>query len=365
MNIIEGQVEEQDIEYIHRKAKEEFKKLSNKDILIIGANGFLGYYFLKSFLAWNKKYPEAKIRITALSTFTKGVPSWLKQAHKEGKLIVLKKDITKYRISVNQHFDYIIHGATIASPTYYRLHPIETINANVQGLYNLLSYLISKKLSSNQVSGLLFFSTSEIYGNPDPKFIPTPETYNGNVSCTGPRACYDESKRFCETLCVNYSQVHNLPIKVARPFNNYGPGLRINDKRVIPDFAENILQNKDIIMLSDGSPKRTFCYVSDAIVGYIKILVIGKPGEAYNIGIDMPEISMKDLALKMKDIGKKYFGYTKEVITGKSSDKEYLTDNPQRRCPNINKAKEELGFDPEVSLDKGLLNILHWYKENL
>ena len=364
MQIIKGEVEKKDIAYIHKKAKNEFLKLAGKEILLIGANGFLGYYFLKSFLEWNEKYPAKAIRLTALSTFTKGIPPWLKEARSEGKLTVLKKDITKYKISSKQRFDYIIHGATIASPTYYRLHPIETINANVQGLYNLLTYLIARKSSQYPVTGLLFFSTSEIYGNPDPRFIPTDETYNGNVSCTGPRACYDESKRFCETLCVNYSQVHNLPIKVARPFNNYGPGLRINDKRVIPDFAMNILNNKDIIMHSDGSPKRTFCYVADAIVGYIKILVLGKQGEAYNIGIETPEISMKQLALKMQEIGKEHFGYTGDVITQKSADKEYLTDNPQRRCPKIEKAKKDLHYNPEIAVDQGLYNSLQWYKEN-
>lgn len=364
MAILKGDVEREDIAYIHKKAKQEFKKLAGNKVLLLGANGFLGYYFMKSMLEWNEQHPTEKIELTTLSTFTKGVPAWLKKAQKEKKVKILKKDVTKYKVPTKDQYDYIIHGATIASPTYYRLHPIETINANVQGLYHLLDYLLARKATKQPVKSLLFFSTSEIYGNPDPKFVPTPETYNGNVSCTGPRACYDESKRFCETLCVNYAQVHKLPITVARPFNNYGPGLRMNDKRVIPDFATNILNNKDIVMLSDGSPKRTFCYVADAIVGYIKILVSGKPGEAYNIGIETPEISMKELALKMQKFAQKEFGYKGQVITQESKDKQYLTDNPQRRCPKIDKAKNDLGFDPEVTIDHGLANILTWYKEN-
>ena len=133
---------------------------------------------------------------------------------------------------------------------------------------------------------MLFYSSSEIYGDPTPENIPTPETYRGNVSCTGPRACYDESKRYGETLCVNFARQHGLPIKVARPFNNYGPGLKITDGRVIPDFARNILDGTDIVMLSDGSAKRTFCYVADAVVGYYKILVKGRSGEAYNVGVE-------------------------------------------------------------------------------
>ena len=146
------------------------------------------------------------------------------------------------------------------------------------------------------LKGFLFYSSSEIYGDPAANAIPTPETYRGNVSCTGPRACYDESKRFGETLCVVYAKQEGLPITMARPFNNYGPGLKITDGRVLPDFAKDVLAGRDIVMLSDGSPKRTFCYATDAITGYYKVLVRGRAGEAYNIGIDKPEISMAELA---------------------------------------------------------------------
>ena len=149
------------------------------------------------------------------------------------------------------------------------------------------------------VEGVLFYSSSEIYGDPTPENIPTPETYRGNVSCTGPRACYDESKRYGETLCVNFARQHGVPIKVARPFNNYGPGLKITDRRVIPDFARDILAGRDMVMLSDGSARRTFCYVADAVAGYYKILVKGRPGEAYNVGVETPEISMPQLAGKL------------------------------------------------------------------
>lgn len=365
MEITKGLVEKNDIAYIHKKAKSEFKKLAGHSVLLIGSNGFLGYYFVKSILAWNEEHPTAQIDLTALSTYRAGVPLWLKKIAKAGKVKILKKDITKFTIPTKTTYDYIIHGASIASPIYYRLHPIETINANVQGLYKLLDYLLRRKDTNQPIKGLLFFSTSEIYGNPTPDNVPTPETYNGNVSCTGPRACYDESKRFCETLIVNYVQVHKLPIKSARPFNNYGPGLRINDKRVIPDFANDILHNKDVVMLSNGGPKRTFCYITDAIVGYLKILIKGKPGEAYNIGIETPEITMKDLATKMQEIAAKEFGYKGKIITKVSDDKAYLTDNPQRRCPKIDKAKTELGYEPSVSVDQGLVNTLLWYKENM
>jgi len=362
MNVVKDTIEKKDIEYIHIKAKEEFRILSRRTLLFTGANGFLGYYFIKSLLVWNYLNPKKKITVYALDTFKNGVPGWLE---KRDDVKIIKKDVTSFNPPVNIDFDYIIHAASIASPIFYRKYPIETINANVQGLYNVLAYMVKKQKNKRKVKGLLFFSSSEIYGDPTEGNIPTPETYRGNVSCTGPRACYDESKRFCETLCVNYSKVHNLPIKIARPFNNYGPGLRITDGRVIPDFANDILQNKDITMLSQGSPTRTFCYITDALIGYIKILINGGFAESYNIGVETPEISMNELAEKMKDIAKKHFGYSGKIVNQKSDDEEYLTDNPNRRCPQITKAKEELGYNPQISLDQGLTNTLLWYKGHI
>ncbi|MDO8638423.1 MAG: NAD-dependent epimerase/dehydratase family protein [Candidatus Daviesbacteria bacterium] len=355
-------IEKNDLEYIHTKAKEEFEILGGNTILFTGASGFLGYYFIKSLLSWNDIYPNKKITIYALDTFITGVPKWLEE---RAEVKILKEDITKYKPGLNQEFDYIIHAASIASPIFYRQHPIETINANVQGLYNILDYMAANKKIKKQVKGLLFFSSSEIYGDPTKGNIPTPESYRGNVSCTGPRACYDESKRFGETLCVNFSKVHNLPIKIARPFNNYGPGLKLSDGRVIPDFAKNILANRDITLLSQGSPTRTFCYITDAVIGYIKVLVKGKMSESYNIGVEIPEISMIDLAEKLKNIAVNHFGYSGKIVKKKSSDQNYLTDSPNRRCPQITKAKKDLDYQPEISLDQGLTNSLIWYQGNI
>jgi len=355
-------VENIDITYIHDKDQSEFKKLSGNKILITGAGGFLGYYFIKSILAWNDKNLNKLIELTVLSSFRKGIPDWILSLAKRTDFKIIKNNIASFKLDKNLSFDYIVHAASIASPTFYRLFPIETINANVKGLYNILDYLVIKKNIKNPVKGLLYFSSSEIYGDPLPGNIPTPEDYRGNVSCTGPRACYDESKRFCETLCVNYSRAYKLPIKVARPFNNYGPGMKITDGRVIADFSKNILDNTDIIMYSNGSPSRTFCYVADAIVGYLKILINGRNGEAYNVGVESPEISIKSLAEKMVNIGKKNFGYKGRIIMKESADREYLTDNPNRRCPNIGKARRELGYSPKISLDEGLYGVLHWYK---
>ena len=238
------------------------------------------------------------------------------------------------------------------------------MDANVNGLRFLLEYAKDRQDTQLPVKGFLFFSSSEIYGDPSPDFIPTPEHYPGSVSCTGPRACYDESKRYGETLCVNFARQYNLPLKIARPFNNYGPGLKITDKRVIPDFVKDILAGKNIRMFSDGTPTRTFCYVADAIIGYYKILIGGQKGEAYNIGVAEPEISMADLARKIVEISTDIFEYRGKVELQHSTEADYLTDNPMRRCPDISKAGKELGYNPGISLEEGLLRSLLWYSDH-
>jgi UDP-glucuronate decarboxylase len=148
---------------------------------------------------------------------------------------------------------------------------------------------------------------------------------------------------------------------MARPFNNYGPGLKITDRRVIPDFAQDVFAGRDIVMLSDGSPKRTFCYSADAIIGYYKVLVKGRPGEAYNIGVERPEISIHELAEKIAGLGRQLFGYKGNVVRQVSTEQDYLVDNPDRRCPVIQKARTHLGYNPSIDLDEGLRRSMVWY----
>jgi nucleoside-diphosphate-sugar epimerase len=317
-------------------------------------------------LHWNdQRASRNEISVTVYDNYVRGVPAWLERLKANSNLSLVTHDITKPLPEDIGDFDFIIHAASIASPIYYRRYPIETMDANVHGLRSLLDYALAQKGTVRPVRGFLYYSTSEIYGDPSPGDIPTPETYRGIVSCTGPRACYDESKRFGETLCVNFAHSYHLPIKVARPFNNYGPGLKITDRRVLPDFARDVLNGRDIEMLSDGSPTRTFCYVADAVVGYYKILIDGRNGEAYNIGTEKPEVSVHELAERVVRIARETFGYEGRVVRGASTDSNYLTDNPNRRCPVIQKARSELGFSPEIGLDEGLLRSLEWYSENM
>jgi dTDP-glucose 4,6-dehydratase/UDP-glucuronate decarboxylase len=330
-------------------------------VLITGGAGFLGYYLTQTLLRANDSLGQAPIDVVVYDNFMRGLPAWLEERSQNPHLTITRHDITKPLPTDVGAFDYVIHGASIASPTFYRQHPIETMDANVHGLRHLLEYTRERKDTDQAVQGFLFFSSSEIYGDPEPSAIPTPETYPGRVSCTGPRACYDESKRYGETLCVNFAHTHDLPITMARPFNNYGPGLKLEDRRVPPDFARNVLQGEDIVMLSDGSATRTFCYVADAIVGYYKILVRGRKGEAYNIGVDGPELSIADLAERFVAAGREFFDYGGSVVRKTADDPNYLTDNPNRRCPDITKARSELDYDPQITLDDGLRRSLLWY----
>ena len=339
--------------------------MSGRQVMIAGGAGFLGYYLVQGALHWNSlNSSQPPIRVTVLDNFVRGVPDWLTALKGNTNLRLLKHDITVPLPAELGDVEFLIHAASIASPIYYRKCPIETMDANVNGLRYLLDYCLGQKKKGKAVEGVLFYSSSEIYGDPTPDSIPTPETYRGNVSCTGPRACYDESKRYGETLCVNFARQHELPIKVARPFNNYGPGLKITDRRVIPDFARDILNGQDIVMLSDGQAKRTFCYVADAVLGYYKILVRGRPGEAYNIGVETPEVSMVELAERMVALGRELVGYQGSVVRKESADKDYLVDNPNRRCPIITKARTELGYDPQVNLEDGLRRSMVWYSGN-
>ncbi len=160
---------------------------------------------------------------------------------------------------------------------------------------------------------------------------------------------------------VKQSEV--MPISIARPFNNYGPGMNLGDKRLPADFAKAIVEGKDIEIFSDGSPTRTFCYISDAITGYLKVMLYGKL-EAFNIGIDKPEISVKDFSAFFTAHGKEIFDYKGKIEFAQSEDKEYMTDNPNRRRPDISKAKNLLNYNPKFLVNEGIGRFLTFLKLN-
>lgn len=352
-----------DLDELARTAKASLDTLAGKDVLVTGGAGFLGYEMVHLLAGIGVNDGREPVRLTVYDNLIRGRKPWLEALARRHNVRVAQHDITRPLPFDAPLFSYIVHAASIASPTFYRQHPIETIDANVNGLRHLLDYMRARQ-GTQPVEGMLFFSTSEIYGDPALEAIPTPETYRGFVSCTGPRACYDESKRLGETLCVNFAQQYGCRVTIARPFNNYGPGLDINDRRLLPDLARDMFNRQDLVLLSDGLATRTFCYIADALSGYLKILTHGTPGESYNIGTESPEISVMEFAEMVAEIGRQNYGYTGKVVQQTSADRHYLTDNPSRRCPDIGKARSHLGYAPHVGLDEGLRRTLAWYEEN-
>ncbi len=356
---MKNKIIQEDLQYIHNNYGSK-KFFSNSTILITGCAGFLGYYFMQYFARYAAEIGIKKI--IALDNFKLFRAQWLENLAKESEIIdlhtfdIISGDINSIRDA--EQADIIIHMASIASPTFYRKYPIDTLDANVWGLRKLLDYYKERTLK-----GFLFFSSSEIYGDPFPEFIPTGEEYFGNVATIGPRACYDEAKRFGETLCYLYANRYNLPITIVRPFNNYGPGLRLDDKRLPADFAKAVFKNRDIDIFSDGKPTRTFCYVSDAILGYLKTLTYNK-FDYFNIGIDKPEISIREIAEVYVEIARELFGYTGNIKFKNPDDKEYLTNNPSRRCPKIDKARNILNYNPIILPQEGIKRFLKFIKIN-
>lgn len=328
-----------------------------KRILVTGAAGFLGFGFLHFFSYLNRNFLKTgRLSIVAADNYIRGCPRWLTELGATSSDIQLvRQDITKpWTGPSGRPFDFIIHGASIASPKVYRQYPLETLDTNISGLRHMLELA-----KSHRTESILYFSSSEIYGDPPAHEIPTNEAYRGNVSCIGPRACYDESKRLGETLCYLYHQQYGVRAKIVRPFNNFGPGLRLADGRVLPDFCRDILADRDIVLRSDGSPTRTFCYVSDALTGYLLTLLSSHHAEPFNIGSDSPEISMRELGRMLLEVA----GSKRKVVHRLSEEADYLTDNPNRRCPNLAKSRSLLGYAPLVDLRIGLSRMLQWYQQ--
>ena len=339
----------EDIKQVIASLGDLASKFSGKRILITGYKGFLGANYTALFSILNKEYLEKKAEVYCMDSDIVSLEDVVSE-FVDGFVQIKGSTVDDLPV---KDFNYVIHCAGIASPTFYRMFPLETIDVNAIGYWNMLN-----KLDHKSLEGFLYFSTSEVYGDPDNAHIPTQEDYRGNVSCTGPRACYDESKRVGETISVSFVKQKGLPIKIVRPFNVYGPFMRLNDRRVIPDFVKFALEDGEIKLFSDGSPTRAFCYISDALNGFTRALLIGEPGRPYNVGNDEQETGMWELAQIISGI------LDNVKIERKVSDeKEYLIDNPQRRCPVITRAKNELNYSPKISPKVGIGRIINWYKE--
>lgn len=340
---------DKDIENICNDIKDISNLLDGKRVLITGGQGFLGQYICATL---NKLNPKEVIVIDNFITVgDKIAPNY-------NNFKYINTSVEDY-ILLEDKIDYIIFLAGIASPYYYIKYPLETVNIVSVGLSNYL------KLAKQHNAKLLFASSSEIYGSPDTNNIPTKEIYNGNVSTLSERACYDESKRLGETLCRIYSQQKTQTV-IVRPFNFFGPLMQPTDYRVLPNFANNILTGKVVELYGDGNQTRTFCYVSDGIAGIFRTLLLGRSGEAYNIGNPNNEISMAnllELCEKVCSAEKIKHPMIYKKITKSPSDYP-VNGDPIRRCPDITKAMKELNYQPKISIKNGLSAFLTWADKN-
>jgi nucleoside-diphosphate-sugar epimerase len=305
-------------------------------ILVAGGSGFIGSHLIDALMGKNE--------IICVDNLSSGSCRNVEHLMSRSNFRFIQQDITK-PLKIEGKLDRIYHLASMASPVDFSRHPIEILMTNSLGSYNLLSLAKEKK------TRLLFASTSEVYG--DPKEHPQKESYNGNVNCIGHRSCYDESKRFGEALCIAFYREKKADVRIARIFNTYGPRMKPDDGRVIPNFITQALDNKPITIYGKGSQTRSFCYVSDLVIGLTSLMESGCAAEPFNIG-NPHEKSIMEMAETIKK------------LTGSKSDivhKPLPEDDPERRNPDITKAEERLGWEPKIGFEEGLRNTIEWFEK--
>jgi dTDP-glucose 4,6-dehydratase len=305
--------------------------------LITGGAGFLGSHLCEYFL--NKGH-----EVICMDNLITGSIENISHIKSENFQFV-KHNVCEF-IDLEGELDYIMHFASPASPIDYLELPIQTLKVGALGTHNVLGLAKSKKAS------LLLASTSEVYG--DPLIHPQPEEYWGNVNPIGPRGVYDEAKRFAEAITMAYHRTHGINTKIVRIFNTYGPRMRVNDGRAIPNFLKQALTGKDITVYGDGSQTRSFCFVSDLVEGIYRLLM---SEQNYPVNIGNPnEMTIKEMADK--------------ILQATNSKSKIIRvplpeDDPKIRQPDITRAKKHLNWEPLVSLDEGLQSTLEYFKEQL
>jgi len=305
-----------------------------KKILVTGGAGFIGSRLCQQLLEGN--------RVICVDNLISSNRKNIKDLEKNKNFRFIKHDIIK-PFKIREKIDEIYNLACPASPADFSKFPIEILLTSSVGVKNMLDLAIRQKVK------FLHTSTSEVYG--DPKEHPQKEDYWGNVNPIGPRSCYDESKRFAESLIENYRKKYNLDTKIVRVFNTYGPKMRPNDGRVISNFIVQALKGKDLTVYGDGTQTRSFCYINDMVEGILQMMESHEHGPI-NLG-NPDEYRVLDLAKKIIALIN-----SKSKITFQSLPK----DDPARRRPDITLAKKRLGWKPKVDLEEGLLKTIVCFK---
>jgi UDP-glucuronate decarboxylase len=333
----------------------EWDKFYNKTILISGASGFLPAYLVETLMHVNQLNKNANIKIIGLvRNITKAKERFIQYEYSE-QLKFLVQDVCE-KIIIDSKIDFIIHAASQASPKFYGKDPVGTINANVIGTINLLE--LAKR---NKVEKFLYFSSSEVYGNLNEEDIPTKEDKFGSIDPCNVRSCYSEGKRAGETICISWKHQYSIPVVIVRPFHTYGPGMDLNDGRVYADFIKNIVNNEHIEMKSDGTAIRAFCYITDATIAFIKILLDGSIGNAYNVGNDDCVISVFDLATILLKL---YPDKKLKILKVNQNDSNYISSLISKSIPSIEKLKK-INYSPVVSLENGFKRTIDYYLLNI
>ena len=311
--------------------------MDRQRVLVMGGAGFLGSHLCDRLI-------EEDCEVICLDNLFTGRKKNIEHLLNDVRFELVRHDVVDpFKFEV----DTIYNLACPASPVHYQYNPIKTIKTSVMGAINSLG--LAKRLNAR----ILLASTSEIYG--DPNIHPQPESYWGNVNTVGPRSCYDEGKRCAETLFNDYHNQNGVDIRIMRIFNTYGPRMHPNDGRVVSNFIVQALKGEDITIFGDGRQTRSFCYVDDLIAGMMQLMKVDGVNEPVNIG-NPGEFTMIELAEQILE------------QTGSSSKlihKDLPKDDPQQRQPDIKRARDCLGWEPEISLEKGLAPTISYFRKEL
>lgn len=321
-----------------------WENLKKKTILVTGGGGFLAAYLIKSLLTINQLH-ELNINVICVARNSRSVDARLSAYLGSEDLSVVQHDLAQPLPSDFPRADFIIHSASQASPKYYGVDPVGTLLANAAGTMYLLEHAVKTGAEK-----FLFFSSGEVYGIPVDSTQLVREQDFGYLDPMNVRSCYAESKRIGETMCAAWAQQHGLHTSVVRPFHTYGPGMALDDGRVFADFVADVVAQRDIVLKSDGLALRPFCYIADATLGFLTVLLSGGKSEAYNVANPATEISIRDLATVVAGLFPERSTSTRFEVPV-SSD-AYLKSPISRSCPSISKIKG-LGWLPTVGVSDG------------